>query len=277
MAKGRGPMRRLLWCVPLLLPAVAGAQDFIRYYPPQLVGSTTAPANQSLVFGSGQSLTLCNTADCATDYERATLSWVSNQIVLNTSKGGAGTTVRDIRIGDANQNLWFGGNGGSTGIAYAAGMWLPAATDVTDQGSSTNLWRTGYFSRGWQGSKSKSLTDGAAAVSIERVAVPTNGYMGTLTAFTANSTDGTDRLTTSGLVSWAGADTGGTVTCGSPVVVALSTAYRRANTLVCTFTAATSTTNCDLQVTCTDNLAGSQTMAIEHFPIMPRPNTYASQ
>jgi hypothetical protein len=35
----------------------------------------------------------------------------------------------------------------------------------------------------------------------------------------------------------------------------------------------TATTNCDIQVTCTDNLAGTQTMAIESRLDMPTPNT----
>lgn len=136
---------------------------------------------------------------------------------------------------------------------------------------------TRWFPSPTIGASRKSLTDAGAAVSIERVSVPTNGYIGVFTYFTANSTDGTNRLTTSGLVTWAAADTAGTVTCGTPVVTGLVTAYKRANTLVCTWTAVTATTNCDLQVTCTDNLAGTQTMVIEHYPTMPSPNTYSAQ
>jgi hypothetical protein len=134
-------------------------------------------------------------------------------------------------------------------------------------------FRSLILNRSIQGSKSKTLTDAGAAVSIWRIAVPTNGYAGGDTIFTANSTDGTNRLTTTGRVTFAGADTGGTVTCGIGTPYGLVTAYRRANTLVCTFTAVTATTNCDVQVTCTDDLAGAQTMVIESRLDMPTPNT----
>jgi hypothetical protein len=213
------------------------------------------------------SLVLPNTDDGLGNYERIEHGWGGNVYRLNVTSGGAGQAREVI----------FSWNG-VTGYAAASTTFYPAPTDTRTLGISTNLWKDIYLSRSIQGSKPKSLTDAGAAVSIERVAVPTNGYAGMLTSFTANSTDGTNRLTTTGLVSWAGADTAGTPTCGTPVVVGLSTAYKRANTLVCTFTTAVSTTNCDLQVTCTDNMAGVQTMTIEHFIVsMPAPNTYTPQ
>jgi len=167
----------------------------------------------------------------------------------------------------------------TSGITYLMGSiaFYSSNADTVSAGYSAYPFTHGYFSRSLQGSKSKTLTDAGAAVSIWRIAVPTNGYAGGDTIFTANSTDGTNRLTTTGRVTFAGADTGGTVTCGIGTPYGLVTAYRRANTLVCTFTAVTSTTNCDIQVTCTDNLAGTQTMAIESRLDMPAPNPVTPQ
>jgi hypothetical protein len=211
-----------------------------------------------------QAFWIANTDDGAGNYERATLAWAANQFSIAGGAGGTGAT----------RSLEFSGWGS---VLFNATP-VPGNDAARNLGGPANKWKDFFVAQSVQGSRSKALTDAAAAVAIERVAVPTNGYVGMLTSFTANSTDGTNRLTTTGLVSWAGADTAGTPTCGAPVVVGLSTAYKRANTLVCTFTNVVSTTNCDLSVTCTDNLAGVQTMEIEHFIVsMPKPNTYTPQ
>jgi hypothetical protein len=209
------------------------------------------------------SLVVPNTDDGLGNYERGELAWSGNAFYVRATAAGTGTLRPLALLGSyISQNAPLS----------------PSTSDTFDYGGPAAQIKNFFASRSIQGSRAKSLTDAGAAVSIERVAVPTNGYVGMLTSFTANSTDATNRLTTTGLVSWAGADTAGTPTCGTPVVVGLSTAYKRANTLVCTFTTAVSTTNCDLQVTCTDNLAGVQTMTIEHFIVsMPAPNTYTPQ
>lgn len=165
-----------------------------------------------------------------------------------------------LRFAHSGAQKWIVDNNGSQ-------AWV--TDDITSIGDSAVGVSKLYLRRLIQGSKSKSLTDAAAAVSVVRIAVATNGYIGGKMIWTANSTDATDRLTTSGEVTFAGADTAGTVTCGIGAPYGLVTAYRRGNTLLCTFTAVTSTTNCDIQVTCTDNLAGSQTMAIEWRLDMP--------
>ena len=211
---------------------------------------------------AAQTFNIYNTYTDASNYERGALYWNSNVLTLASQALGTGG-ARNIRIDSSNDNIIL-----DTITADAS--------DGRDIGSAV-LWRNLYLSRSIQGSKSKSLTDAGAAVSIWRIAVPTNGYAGGKVIFTANSTDGTDRLTTTGEVTFAGADTAGTVTCGIGTPYGLVTAYRRANTLLCTFTAVTSTTNCDIQVTCTDNLAGAQTMAIESRLDMPTPNTVTPQ
>ena len=211
---------------------------------------------------AAQTFNIYNTYTDASNYERGALYWNSNVLTLASQALGTGG-ARNIRIDSSNDNIIL-----DTITADAS--------DGRDIGSAV-LWRNLYLSRSIQGSKSKSLTDAGAAVSIWRIAVPTNGYAGGKVIFTANSTDGTDRLTTTGEVTFAGADTAGTVTCGIGTPYGLVTAYRRANTLLCTFTAVTSTTNCDIQVTCTDNKAGTQTMAIESRLDMPAPNTVTPQ
>jgi hypothetical protein len=207
----------------------------------------------------------CDGASCATGYQRASMEYVGNVFKIDVEWAGTGT--------DHYFAYTFNGSGG---YAFTQTNFNPG-NDVSDLGQVGAFWKTLNLARSIQGSKSKALTDAGAAVSIWRVAVPTNGYAGGDVIFTANSTDGTNRLTTTGRVTFAGADTGGTVTCGIGAPYALATAYRRANTLVCTFTAVTSTTNCDIQVTCTDNLAAAQTMAIESRLDMPTPNTITPQ
>lgn len=108
------------------------------------------------------------------------------------------------------------------------------------------------------GCTTKALTDAAAAVSFARVAVATDGYMAGELEWTATSTDATDQIVTFGKQPIVGVDKAGTVTCATSAQYATTTAATNANTLVCTVTTVTSTTNCDAQVTCTNNTAGDQ-------------------
>lgn len=108
------------------------------------------------------------------------------------------------------------------------------------------------------GCTTKALTDAAAAVSFARVAVATNGYMAGEFEWTATSTDAADQIVTFGKQPIVGVDKAGTVTCATSAQYATTTATTNANTLVCTVTVVTSTTNCDGQVTCTNNTAGDQ-------------------
>jgi hypothetical protein len=128
-----------------------------------------------------------------------------------------------------------------------------------------------------QGGVSKALTDAAAAASVWRVAVPTNGYAGGKIIWVATSTDATDQLVTSGEQFFAGADKAGTVTCGTGSQVGTATAYTTAKTLICTVTVLTATTNCDIQVTCTNNTAGTQAISFISHLEMSLPNAFSVQ
>ena len=163
-------------------------------------------------------------------------------------------------------------------IFNSSGGLVPLVDDSYTVGSSTINARSLSVSRVIQGSKTLSLTDAGATVAFARVAVPTAGFAGGTVIYTATSTDATDQLTTTGMAYFAGVDKAGTVTCGSPSVLGtVATAYTKGNTLVCTLSAATSTTNCDLKVTCTDNTAGTQTVNFYWRLDMPISNTVAPQ
>jgi len=287
-------MRRLLFLfVAFVLASASSAQDLIRYYPPAGVSTSTSTPGFSYASNVGSLVNggtagtpvpqtfnvynFCDGLNCATGYERLRIgSSGTGSVEIFTEKAGTGgSRVLSIQSGSY---LSLGGGGGTYVAFFDNGNFYKSTTDTGTIGQAANLWSNGYFSRAIQGSRSKTLTDAAAAVSFVRIAVPTNGYIGGKVIATANSTDGTNRLTTTSEWYFAGADTGGTVTCGAPSAIGTpATAYRRANTLVCTMTAVTSTTNCDLQITCTDNLAGDQTPIFEWRLDMPSPATVTPQ
>ena len=306
-------MRRLLFLfVAFILAAASSAQDLIRYYPPAGLSTMTGTATATtttvpilLPDGTAAAPSLAFSTDTTLGWYKCAANNVclaivgteffrfnaAGQIVVGVGQTTAAIALSDVtllRDGGAHQlglrsttnaqtfrvyNSWTtaGSNYGRFAINATA-----TGTDLVGEGAGATI-ATGAF-RSLQGSVRKALTDAAAAVSFVRIAVPTNGYIGGKVIATANSTDGTNRLTTTSEWYFAGADTGGTVTCGAPSAVGTpATAYRRANTLVCTMTSVTSTTNCDLQITCTDNLAGDQTPIFEWRLDMPSPATVTPQ
>jgi hypothetical protein len=168
----------------------------------------------------------------------------------------------------ANTSIKFTLNGNAQ-LSLDTNVLYPTTSDVASLGGNANLWTNLYLTRSIQGSKSKTLTDAAGAVSFVRIAVPTNGAIGGRVQWVATSTDGASMLATSGEEFFAGVDKAGTVTCGVGAALGTATAYSVGQTLVCTVTAATSTTNCDLQVTCTNNTAGDQAPVFNYRLDMP--------
>lgn len=165
-------------------------------------------------------------------------------------------------------------NNCATGYERLATFWSGSVAYLKTQNAGTGVGQPLVI----QGSKPKVLTDGAAAVSFVRVPVPTNGNTGGKVIYTATSTDGASgSLTSHAEYNFAGADIAGTVTCGVSAQLGVATAYARANTLICTVTPLTSTTNCDLQVTCTDNKAAAQTITFNWSLIMPIPTSVTPQ
>ncbi len=271
-------MKKLLLLTLLILltvPQLALAQGFIQFYPPPGVSASIGTpglsyASNILSIQNGgtagtpipQRIDLYNFCDgtaCATGYEKLGIYWSGSVATILNSAAGTGT-IRDLLVSVGAGNI----------LRLNAAYIRPETDDGVGLGSAAYRWYSFYVARSIQGSKSKALTDAAAAVSFARIAVATNGNIGGVVRYTATSTDGTDTLTRYGEWSFAGADTAGTVTCGvGAAEVNTATAYRRANTLVCTMTAVTATTNCDLQITCTDNLAGAQTVVFNWRLDMP--------
>lgn len=212
-----------------------------------------------------QTFNIYNTYTDASNYEKASLYWSGNSFIIQQLSAGSGSS-RPISI-----------RPGAGTFFDLAGSAVTYGTDSADFGTAAAPIRLQYLSRGVQGSKTKSLVDAAAAASFVRIAVPTNGFASGRVIYTATSTDGTNILVSSGSCEFAAADTAGTVTAGTPTCDTPSTAYKRANTLVCTISGAVSTTNYDLQATCTDNLAGTQTVTLYYRLDMPFPNTVTPQ
>lgn len=262
-------MRRvLLLCVALMLLAGPGwAQGSIQYHPPQLVTSTggfLAPG--SIELKSGDAIYLYNTADRVTDYERVKLSWEANVFTVATQKGGTGAD-RGVTISSLGA-LTLRQNGGG-GIATAGGGIYPVVND-SYMGTTSYGWSNIFILRSIQGSKSKSLTDAAAAVAYATIAVPTNAQIAGELIWTAASSAAAVRFVANGSIRFWGTDEGGTPVCGINKIGTDGEGHSSgAATLVCTWTNVVATTNCALSVTCTNSTAGVDPVTINARLDMP--------
>lgn len=244
----------LLAALLVLLPGLAVGQEFIKYYPPAglstMSGTATATTTTvPILFPDG--VVGAPAISFASDPDTG--------FYLN------GTTLR-YAVGGIQK--FFIDTNGSMG-------W--AVNDVAVFGDTSNMLKSIYMRRFIQGSSAKTLTDAAAAASVVRIAVATNSYIGGKIIWTATSTDATDQLTTSGEQFFSGVDKAGTVTCGTGAAVGTATAYTTAKTLVCTVTVATSTTNCDIQASCTNDTVGSQNVIFNWRLDMPLTATVTPQ
>jgi hypothetical protein len=277
----------LLAALLVLLPGLAVGQDFIRYYPPQsnsagngFVGTSGGAqlqwdaANILALRNGGTAGTpvaqtqriyyFCDGAACATGYGRGSLGWnASNEFLITAEAAGTGTQGKVVIYG--------------SGGLYTTNIRSYNGSDVDSLGLGTAQWMHGYFSRSFQGSKSKTLTDAAAAASIWSCAVPTSDSIGGELIWTTESTDATDYRVTQGAVRFAGVNKAGTTTCTIGVIGTDLTASSNGNTLVCTWTNVASGTNCLLSATCTDNTAAAQTMAVNSRLDMPIPQVCTPQ
>lgn len=201
----------------------------------------------------------CDGAACATGYQRLSLTWVGNVAYIGAQNAGTGGAVTPVLSGSWLTSGSFGSNGNDSG----------------DSGGSTTPWRSLYLARSIQGSKTKSLTDAAAATSfVEFSAIPQNSHMGGELICTATSNDGTDYRSLQETIRYA-AESKGTAVVGAIGVVGTDLlASSNANTLACTWSEDHATASTlKLKVTCTDNTAGNQTVAINCRNDMPIPFT----
>jgi hypothetical protein len=214
---------------------------------------------------TAQAFKIYNTFTDAANYERGGLGWTANALVLGTAALGTGTS-RDLSVSPAS------------GIVNVSANLVPVATDARTAGTSSALWSDVYVSRTVEGSKSFTLTDAAGAATVWSCAIPTSNYLAGEILWAAKSTDATDYRVTDGRIRFAGVNKAGATTCTISVAVTADlTASSNASTLVCTWTNVSSTTNCLLKVTCTDNTAGTQTMTMNSRLDMPIPQVCTPQ
>lgn len=207
------------------------------------------------------------------------LSWSAN--TTNTAAGDValwreGSGHLGLRNGTSGQQFSVYGtytdasNYGRFGVVSTS-----TGTDLIAQTAGTG---TGGL-RSIQGSRALVLTDAAVAVSFTRIAVASNGYMGGEMLWVATSTDATDYRSLTGRTRFSFVNKGGTEDCND--VAAIGTdllSSSNGNTLACTWTGANAAADtCDLQVTCTDNTAGDQTVSIYGTIQMPILGTVTPQ
>jgi hypothetical protein len=172
-------MRRLeaLALLALLLPAGAWAQ--IDYQAPSGAGSSTAgPFSWDVVLASGKSITLCNTADCVTNYEQGALFWSANVLKITTSKGGTGA-VRSITIDPAKSLTLTGGTDGV--ISVYGSLESAGAANLGRPSVAASHWLSASIDRAIYGSKSKALTESSETGFAEIPVAQESSILGEIT------------------------------------------------------------------------------------------------
>lgn len=254
-------LRRLaLFFALLALPAFAQAQDFIRYYPGT---SFTTPVSIS-VDAAPYQLSIYNTADQVTNYERGSIGWSGNGFVIATEKAGTGT-LRNMAI--------------TAPSIITTGLVRPSVTDTDDLGMATpKSYRTLYLSRGLQGFKSMALTP-ASATTFVTIAIPQTAganFAGGEVIYQVYETDGTDMTTLVGRAKFNCVNKAGTEGCSAiaDVQTAIYTS-QGADTLTCAITAVTGLVDSiGLAANCTDGGSMAETTFVIYYRLdMLQPNT----
>ena len=200
---------------------------------------------------AAQTFNVYNTWTDASNYERASFTWTGNVFYLDVTGAGTGSDRAFVLDAAGRQ------------FVFNSAQLHPTTTDAVSFGASTVLWKHVYVGQSVQGSKSKALTDAAAATPFMTVAVPTNGWVGGELGWTATSVSGADQLTTVGRIRFAGATTTTTPVCTVGVIgTDLPAVSAGGNTLVCTWTNVVAAQTCALSVTCTNDLAAAQAITL---------------
>lgn len=264
--------------LPILLPNGTAANNALAFSAEVNLG-LYRPSSNILCFGGG--------GQCQTAIQFGTLGLKSSSIIAWSTSATDASASKDLVLVRENADILaqrrttnaqtfnlYNTFTDTSNYGRLAFVNTTTSSSIISQVAGTGTG--GFLST--QGSVSKSLTDAAAAVSFVRIAIPTGGMIGGKVIWTAQSTDGTDQRALTGSHYFSFADKAGTPTCGTPGLVGTANlTSTNANTLACTITAAASTTNCDLQVTCTDNTAGSQTMSLNYRLDMPTSATVTPQ
>lgn len=170
---------------------------------------------------------------------------------------------------------------GSVIATYTNTDWSGIA-DQTVLGS-TSAFKEANVNRAIQGSKTKALTDGAAAAAFVRIAVPQtvgSNYAGgdvVWTAFAADATPHTQSL--SGRLTFTSINNAGTEVCAvDPTAAVTAPNANSSGTLACTFSCASNAADTiDLMATCDTSLGTPTALSLLYRLDMPQPNTVTPQ
>ena len=262
-------MRKLAWLVALLgLVAVgAEAQDFIRYVPAPVAGTSgggaTFTAPVLIPNGSNGAGGLAFAADPTRG-----MANVTNGITI-------GNAARGIYIDIANGSfLPYGSMGFGGGSWYAPlAIGIDRAYDI---GTVSLRWRSVFVSDSIQSSNSMTLVDNTKTT-FATVDVAAASYGGGDVIWTLYCADAADRVSRSGRLPFAIQNTLGTETCavGTTSVTADVTNNAKAFTTV-TFTCADGGANkIQLEVLADCTIAAPTALTIQYRLDMPKVNTVA--
>jgi len=225
-----------------------------------------------------QFFSVYNTYTDANNYERGRLKWNANVLEIGTTDedaGGTGAARGTAIVSGATGVL----KQGTTTIAnWDTIGFYPGATDTYSSAYSTLLWTHGYFSRSIQGSKSKTLTEGAAT-SLIKIAVPQtagSNFADATIQWVVYAADATDTQTLRGADYVSAVNKAGVETCTRGAVGTAINAVS-AGTLTCTPTCVVGLTDeVEFALNCTSSLTQT-TLKAQYRADMMQPNTYTPQ
>jgi hypothetical protein len=245
-------MRKLiLACALLLWGGLAGAQDFIRYYPAPVVGTSGGGATFTapVLFSDGTATApgIAFSSDPRDGFSRVS----TPSIALNL--------------------------GGATRYVFESLQYYAAVTDVTGLGVSSRQWTNAYFSRSIQGSKSKTLTDNVATAFATMAMPQTAGsnYGGGQMIYTIFCKDATNQAQQSGTVKFVCMNLAGTESCGfgTPDGVTLGDGTAGLGTPTFTAAAGADLVTISVQSDCTGVAPTTHTIQVRFD--LQQPNTLA--
>jgi len=264
-------MRRLLLALCLLLLGVAaGAQDFIRYYPPAglpLTGGTmTGPLGLPAGTAGVPALSIYYTNTSSSVYGRTAV--YADATYLHVAKQTAGG-------GAAPDYLYF------EMPVRLGGDIAGSASDTYSLGSSSsggNYFQYAWLKRGIVGSASTALADNTKKA-FTIISVASESYGGGTIDYTLYCADAADRVTRSGVVPFAAQNTAGTESCTIGAATSSGDSSNNAKTFAAvTFTCADGGANAiQIEVQADCSIAAPTTLTIQTRPAQAKFNVVTPQ
>jgi hypothetical protein len=215
----------------------------------------------------------------ASNYHRGVLKTSSTGIEIAAETAGSGADNLDITLtpagGGSTKLVGFSSVPAGSSIYISGGFY--AGQDGIELGEPIYPFSRVFVNRALTGSKSKALTDGAAAAAFVRIAVPQtvgSNYAGgdvIWTAFAADATPHTQSL--SGRLTFTAINNAGTEVCVVDPTAAVSAPNANSSgTLVCTFSCASNAADTiDLMATCDTSLGTPTALSLLYRLDMPQP------